>query len=278
MDNDLQRLIGLRHAEAKKASRLQSRILQVQIALAALASATVYITNDVAAYVAAVATVSLAGLWAFFSWRYHDCRGQAERARRATVLMTGLGATLPKSDRMDLEAAFSVTADQGRECENPTYYAATAAVGPERLTEALEESVFWSARLMRYSARRTWWLFGGSFALSLLLLVSSLPVFGTQEVLGGVRVGCAMLVLLVSTDVIGAAFAYMTAATVLDHMGPRLDRIRAAGFPLNDLLFVLCDYNSAVEGAPMFVPGAYERNKDELNGLWARTHAPPNGP
>jgi hypothetical protein len=273
VSNHLHRLVGLQRAQAGKAAKLQSWILFVQIALALLAAATVYIANDTGAYLAAVATFGLAAVWAFLGWRYRDGRGQSERARRATLLMNSLGAELAPSDRRDLEACFNVTAEQGRACEDPDYYAAGAIVGNERLAEMLEETAFWSSRLMRYSARQTWWLFAVFMLLFLVLLLSSLPFVGVQHLLGAVRVGCAMLVLLVSTDIIGAALSYTSAANVLDRMGPRLDRVRTAGFPLHDLLFILCDYNSAVEGAPMFGPGIYAKHKDELNRLWVESQS-----
>jgi hypothetical protein len=72
---------------------------------------------------------------------------------------------------------------------------------------------------------------------------------------------------------LGAAHGYFTAAHDLSKLQARLESIRARGYPLADLLLALCDYNSAVESAPMFVPGVYEANRDRFNELWGRRTA-----
>ncbi len=48
----------------------------------------------------------------------------------------------------------------------------------------------------------------------------------------------------------------------------RLSRARAAGFPQNDVLLALSDYNAVVEGAPEVVPYAYKLGRGELDKRW----------
>ena len=271
LDQNLQRLMGLGRAEANSASRLQTWIIRIQGALAVLAGATVYVTNDKLAYLGAILTLVLAALWAWVSLRFRARRGPSERARRATLLMTSLGTSLSAHDWRDLFGSFIASAEAGKALEDPNYYATAAGFGPQRLAEAIEESTFWSAHLLRKSANVTWFRFGLAFILALILLLGSLPFTPAENILGGVRVGCALLVLFVSTDVIGAAFSYSEAATLLDRLLTRITAVRAANFPLSDVLLILCDYNSTVEGAPMFVPGLYDKHKDSFQQLWDDT-------
>jgi uncharacterized membrane protein len=264
----------LQRAEFVKAAALQSRILSVQIAIAVLAGATVYVASEVGAYISALATLVAGLVWAWFDRRYKDARSQAERARRATLIMDGLGPFLSPAELVSLEARFSATPQEGAKHEDPAYYAASAPPGPPRLAEMLEETAFWSCQLFRHSANRTWILFAVFTACLLLFLFASIPFVGMQQVLGGVRVACAMLMLLVSADVIGRASAYSKASHDLELIGLRLEKAKATGCKLSDILMILCDYNSAVESAPLFVRGVYEGHRNELNRLWlSRTEA-----
>jgi hypothetical protein len=131
----------------------------VQIAIAILAAATVYITNDVGVYGSALATAIAALLWAWFDWHYKEARGQAERVRRATLIMDGLGTSLSPSELKELKARFTATPEEGEKLEDPAYYAATAPPGPARLAEMLDETAFWSCHLLRHSANRAWFFF-----------------------------------------------------------------------------------------------------------------------
>jgi hypothetical protein len=260
-------IVGLQRAEFARAASLQGRILYVQIAIALVAIATV-VRNDLVVYIAALATMTGGLVWARADYQYKESRAQAERARRATLLTDGLGGALSAAEVRDLKAHFSVTAEQGRLLEDASYYATHENPGPQRLAEMLEETAFWTFQLLRYSAKRFWLLFTAFLACGLLLLFGSIPFASTQQVLGGVRIACAMLVLLVSTDVLGRALAYSRASHTVDRICLRIKEIKPSGYPRCDLLMILCDYNSAVECAPMPAAGIYEKHRDQLNRLW----------
>lgn len=262
------KLIGLQRAEFNKAAKLQLWILRVQVFIAIVAGAAVFVEDSVVAYSATIAAVTLALVWAWLGWSYRESRGQAERSRRATLLMDGLGVQVSSGELRDLEASFTISPEEGAKHEDPNYYATQAPPGDARLAEMIEETTFWSADLMHYSARRTWILFIVFLGLGLAFLFAAVPWSGNEEIKGGVRVFCALLTLLVSTDVLGAAFSYGNAAKALKSMLPRLEAVRALGYPRADLLLLLADYNSAVEGAPMYPPGIYDKRRDRLNKLW----------
>lgn len=266
--NSNPKLIGLQRAEFDKAARLQYRILHIQIAITVLACAAVYITDERAAYLTAIFTLALSAYWAWIAWQYRESRSLAERVRRATLIAEGLGVELSAAERRDILVRFSVKSDAGKEYEDPQYYAANAEPGHPRLAEMLEESAFWSSFLLQASARRTWAVFATFLAASLILLFSTLPFAGTQHWLSGVRVVCGMVVFLVSTDIFGAALAYSSSARAVENVVSRLQTAKASGYPKHDLFVIWGDYNSAVEGAPMFPKGVYARHSNELNRLW----------
>jgi hypothetical protein len=235
--------------------------------MALLAILTV-ISNDLLAYLTALATAIVALIWARTDYQYKESRAQAERARRATLLTDGLGGELSAVEVRDLKALFSATSKQGKRLEDMAYYATREESGPQRLAEMLEETAFWTCQLLRYSAKRFWFLFTAFLVCGILLLLGSIPFGSAQQVIGGVRIASAMLVLLVSTDILGRALAYSTASHTLDRIGLRIKEIRPSGYPRCDLLMILCDYNSAVESSPMPAARIYEKHREQLNRLW----------
>lgn len=262
-------LVGLQRAEFAKAARLQHRILQIQCAIAALAAISVFFEAPMVSYGVAVVALGFAGVWALIGWQYRASRGQAERARRATLLMQGLDETISDGELRKLKLDFTVTTDQGRVYEDANYYAAQAAPGSPRLVEMLEETCFWSCHLLKGSARRSWFAFIAFVAIGLLLFLISILVFDGDRVQSAARLFCVLLTFVVSTEVVGAALAYDGASQALSTILPRIEAVRASGNRTVDLLMILSDYNSAVEGAPMFWPGLYEKERDRLNQLWS---------
>jgi hypothetical protein len=76
------------------------------------------------------------------------------------------------------------------------------------------------------------------------------------------------MTLVVSAEMLGVALSYQVARRTLDRIGPRLEAVRNNAMSIQDLAVILCDYNSAVESAPMFATGLYLGNRDRLNELW----------
>jgi hypothetical protein len=184
--------------------------------------------------------------------------------------MDGLGEKISQSELLELEASFSVSKEAGSKHEDKNYYSVQASPGDERLAEMLEETTFWSSNLMRPNAKSAWIIFIVYFASALALLMLSIPFVQGDQLLGGIRVFCAVVTLLMSTDVLGAARAYDSSARLLTNLLPRLEAVKARGYPRADLLLMLFDYNFAVESAPVIASRVYRRHKTRLNELWAQ--------
>ena len=264
-------LVGLQRAEFAKASRLRLHVLGAQLVIASVSVFAVFVVSAV--YFAALIT-ALASLYWLYNWAEHRrSRAQAERARRATLLMEGLGETVSPTELSDLEASFSVSPEEGAALEDDNYYDTLAAPGRGRLTEMLEHACFFSYNLSKASGRFSVVAFLGAIVATILVVFAIVPFAENELIIGLIRGFCAVLTFLVSIDMLGAAHGYFTAAHDLSKLQARLESIRARGYPLADLLLALCDYNSAVESAPMFVPGVYEANRDRFNELWGRRTA-----
>ena len=262
-------LVGLQRAEFAKAARLQKWILRIQRGIAALAAIGVLFEAPLLTYVFAIAALCLGGVWAVVGWQFRASRAQAERARRATLLMQGLDERISDGELRKLKLDFTVTVEQGQGCEDPDYYAAEAAPGLARLSEMLEETSFWSCHLLSASARRSWFACMGFVAVGVILFMLAVLVFEGDRLQGAARLLCVLLTFVVSTEVVGAALSYSGASQALATILPRIEAVRASGNREVDLLMILSDYNSAVEGAPMFWPGLYAKERDRLNRLWS---------
>jgi hypothetical protein len=79
----------------------------------------------------------------------------------------------------------------------------------------------------------------------------------------------AFAVFLLSSDVLGAAFTHLRAAGSMNAIRYRLSAARARKYPQGDVLQAMADYNAAVEGAPLPLPGVYRRRENDLNRAWA---------
>lgn len=265
------RLEGLTSAEFAKAEQLFRWAARVQLNVAILAAASIFVIDPMLNVAMAALALFLYFAWAALDWLYKQSRGQAERGRRALLIADGLGDTVSAGEMREVEAGFSVDPAAGREAQNPEYFASDREVGEARLTELLEESGFYSCRLYGLSAEWAWRRFALAGGLFVLMLMSSVTVMQGEQLALFARVASAALIFLVGQEVLGAAIAYSRAQESLSSFQARVRAIRELGYPKGDLLLLLGDYNSAVEGAPLMAPGVYKRAASRLDDLW-RTH------
>ena len=272
MTTIFQQLIGLHRAEFGKASALQARILFVQAVQVSIAVLSVFISNATVAYVFALISCAAACVWIWLWAEYKASRGLAERVRRLTLVADGLGMTISEAELLQIKASFSVSEAEAERLADRNYYDVAAGAGPARLAGMIEQSAFWSAYLLRKSAVWTWVYLAGTIACILALLVS-IPLMDADAGLTGARIACAAILFPLSSDFLGAALSYRSAAAEVEQVKTRLLAARTAGTPLPDVLTIMGDYNAAVEGAPMFVRGVYKKHNERLNWLWAEYQA-----
>jgi hypothetical protein len=247
---------------------LQQYILQIQIAITLLACAAVYVPVESITYLFIILTLIGSLVWAYLSFLYRDVRFTAERVRRATLISGGFGTSIAPAEMRDLEGHLADVNSNTSEGA-AQYYAAMQAPGQQRLAEMLEESAFWSAFLLRKSAHRAWLSFALFSCAFVILTLSLLPFLVTRQWSELGRIVSLMLILLISADVFGTAHQFSRSARIVEQVTLRLQAVKAAHYPLPDLLIVLGDYNSAVEAAPTISTSIYAKYRDRLNRLWA---------
>jgi hypothetical protein len=265
-------LEGLQRAEFDRCLSLQNTMRIVQIAIAILGAGSAFLNAPIYNMILAAVALILAVAYAWLGNSYKSCRSHAERVRRTTLLSKGLGINISPIERTEMLTLFSSSLEAGRKAQDDNYYASKEQVGKRRLIEMLEESAFWSADLYRHAETRAW-IRAGVFLVITVLALIFLPIFtglGLQAINASQGM-CAILVLFVSGEVIGAALAYREAADAAKSVVQRLQRLKEKSDEnlSDDILMILGDYNSAVEGAPMVPAKIYLRRKDKINAHWS---------
>jgi hypothetical protein len=200
--------------------------------------------------------------------RQRRSRATAECARRASVLVGGLGLTLPEEILREIWAQATVSDTAVEALKDKAYYGSVATPGRKRLYEILHQSAFWTTFLQRKSATIVWTLFGVSLILSITVVLVA-TAYASHEILVAIgRVVLAVATFLLTQGLFDVAMGHRDAAAEGDRILGRLAAIKAKRFPEGELMHVLMDYNSVVERAPLAFPGVYRRYRDILNEQW----------
>lgn len=269
MKLDIDWLIGFQRAQFNKSSswRIKAMIMQFVIGLLALLS--VFLDDHNALYL--ISTLTALFIIILFGCTYlqRASRDTAESARRASVLIGGLGLDLPAEILQEMWTEGAVSDEEVNASRDNRYYGSREDPGPKRLYEILHQSVVWTAFFQRKSATIAWTLFAVSLTLALTVLLVA-TAYADHAIL--VSVGRAVLVIatfVLTQGLFDSAMGHHGAAVAASKIKGRLSAIKAKTYPIGELLHALMDYNSAVECAPLVFPLVYRRYRDRLNEQWA---------
>lgn len=133
----------------------------------------------------------------------------------------------------------------------------------------IEESALYSEHLQRKSGHL---MLGILLLFALVFLAIALVSIPTIERPTGMvvaRVILAVMVFVLSADVLGAWRMHRVAAEEIKQIRNRLMVADRAGYPMPDVLLAFADYNSAVEGCPETAPFVYDCYQKELEQRWS---------
>jgi hypothetical protein len=263
-------LVGYMRAEFGKAARLRKWLFSLQLAAALPAAVSVVVEDSekVLIYGLAILGGVLLIAWWIVNKFYIASRSAANAARRGTLLLGGLNQPLSTSEIQSLRGRFTVNSAQAKKCEDPDYYASSETAGPARLAEMLEESAIYSEDLHRVSAYVMLGILVLFAVLALIIAIASTPYVARDTAFVMVRIFLAVLVFVLSSDVLGAFQAHLSAAKEIKEIRQRLMTADRASYPLPDVLLAMTDYNAAIENAPEIVPYAYNQRRKELDQRW----------
>jgi hypothetical protein len=240
--------------------------------LAALPAAVSVVIPDrekMVLYVLAIAAVVLLIVWWVLNELYVSSRSAAQAARRGALLLGGLDQPLSPSEIQSLRERFTISSERARECEKVDYYDTKEPHGPTRLAEMIEESALYSEYLQRKSAQVVLVILLFFAVLFLVIALVSIPMIDRDTGMVFTRVILALMVFVLSADVLGAWRQHRAAAEEIKQIRNRLMVADRANYPMPDVLLAFADYNAAVEGCPENVPFIYGWYHGELEQRWA---------
>ena len=269
MNFKTEHLVGYQFAEFDKAERARTKALFAQVAVAILGGGSLWLSGLTTLIVIAVISLLILLLIMWLEWRYGKHRIAGEAARRATLIVDGLGQTLSVSELLALNEKMQVDPSAAKAKQpGADYYASLAPTGWMRLIQMIEQSAFFSKALYRSSAMRV-----GTFVLILLVPVISgflilVPQLDEAASSQAVRLLLLLFVFVLTSGGVRTFLDHLSAASATEAVFQRASGAIARGAGEADVLSILSDYNAAVEASPLMAPGAYKANRDRLNRLW----------
>lgn len=260
-------LLTHQRAELGQAEWCRGWSLFLQFLVALLAAVSVFSNDGDHLLALAGVGVLVLAIWLVCDGYYRRYRGAGDQARRVLLILHGLNEEVAELGVIHTGFTAPVTGLSTVSIEE--YFATIAPAGFSRVAEMVDESAFFTADIQRRSGELM------LLILFFLLVVIGLVSFAFGSQLDGsvrvitARVFLALTVFLLSSDVLGAAFNHLRAATSMEVIRYRLTAARARGYPQGDVLQAMADYNAAVEGAPLPLPGVYQRRKRDLDRRWA---------
>jgi hypothetical protein len=262
-------LVGTTRAEFAKSSRWRLRLLVMQFLATVPAALSVVVTDGTFVYMLGIVGPVLLLLWWLARARYRRLRSAAHSARRAGLIIGGLGHALSPEENLRLHALFTAAASDVQARMDAGYYATSAGTGPARLAQMIEESALHSKEVHRASAMVMIGFFVLFVAVALAAALIGLPYADRSTAVSTVRIVLAAAVFLLSSDVLGAMTEHLDAARGAEDVQARMAAAYARGYPPGDVLAAMGDYNYAMEGAPEAIPGTYRVVSGRINRLWA---------
>lgn len=260
-------LLTHQRAELGRAEWFRGWSLTLQFLVALLAAASVF--SDDGGHLLALAGVGVLVLavWLVCDTYYRRHRAAGDQARRLLLIVHGLEEEV--AGVAVIQAGFTASLAKLPAVGIEDYFATVAPAGAGRTAEMIDESAFFTADTQRRSGELMLLvLFFALVAVGLAWFAFAPHLEGSVRVITA-RVLLAFAVFLLSSDVLGAAFAHLRAAMSMEAIRYRLSAARDRRYPQGDVLQAMADYNAAVEGAPLPLPGVYRRRQDDLNRSWA---------
>lgn len=265
----VKQLIGRQRAEFDRAALLFRGRFTLLVSTAVMGAISTAVSAPYWLYVIAFLALVLALVMLLVDDMYQSSRLTAERARRATLVMHGLGRIISETEINDIHESMSASDKKAKALEDADYYASKSHPGPQKLLEMIEEAAFWTKATQRVSGLWAWGFFFVAVLVSVVTFFFIVPSWGTNDLMTAARVLCAVLIFAVGTDFLGAARTYQSTAQLLDRLLLRIDGVRLRGYPEVDVLTMFGDYNGIVERTPLTLPLVYKIHKAELNRMWS---------
>ncbi len=262
------RMLSYQRVESNKAENLQIYMMITQFIISLLAVISVYRSKGSELFWLAIIGFILIVVWFFLSQAQQRRRSAGDQARRVVLLMSGLKILPSAGQSLRINDSFNgeITSDTLRREED--HFATREKPGYKRLVEMIEESSYWTCYLQKASAK---FMLAILFLLATIIFIvtgAAILSLNTNELISFSRSMIALMIFIISTDVLGLLISYRNASSSIGNIFNRVEGLSAKGFLKSDALLMMADYNSAIEKAPATLPFVYILCQKKLNKKW----------
>ncbi|HDZ47682.1 hypothetical protein LCGC14_0108220 [marine sediment metagenome] len=262
------KLLAHQRAESDKAERLQIFMMLAQLLIALTAAVSVYSRDNKYLFLAAIFGFIIMLFWLFFSKAQQRYRSSGDQARRAVLIMSGLGLEPPAGQKLRISDGFNATISKKTLRREEDHFSSREAPSYKRLSEMIEESSYWTRDLQQASAK--------VMIITLLFLAAIVSVIGgaaiasleSNSLMSLSRAMIAIMIFVISSDSLGLLLAYRSSAVTIDEIFKRVENVASRGYSESDVLLLMSDYNAAIERAPTPLPWIYKFRQRRLSLRW----------
>jgi hypothetical protein len=267
MDRNLA-LLGSYRATFEQAKYIQKRVFLIQLAVAVSSIIGVLVPDPKVTYGLTVFALMGGGIIVFLNIQAAERKTAAEKARRAHMLIDGLGVEISGKARTDILRELHVPEAEIKKWADPDYYGTTAPPGPQRLSKIVQESALYSTELFKLNAKRKWTAVTASVIVSMTLLLG-FPFLPDQKALAtSAQLVCIGLSFLITRDLMNRAKSFSGAAQEMEKIDQQLELLDSSSLTVQDVLITFGDYNAILESSPPIESGLYKKAQERLVRLW----------
>jgi hypothetical protein len=261
-------LLGSYRATFEQAKSAQKKVFWIQLVVAASSVIGVFVPEPEVTYGITIFALLGGAAIIFLNLNATERKAVAEKARRAHMLIDGLGIDISGKARTDLMSSLNVSEAEIKKWADPDYYGTTVPPGPQRLSKIVQESALWSTELFKSNARRKWTAVTVSVIVSIALLLG-FPFLPDQKTLvTSAQLICIGLSFLITRDLVNRAKGFSGAAHDMEKIDLQLESLNPSNLTVQDVLIIFGDYNAIVESSPTIESGLYKRDQERLSRIW----------
>ncbi|WP_233971604.1 GrpB family protein [Pectobacterium versatile] len=262
------RLLSYQRVESNKAENLQVYMMITQFIISLLAVISVYRSEGSELFWLAIIGFILMVLWFFLSQAQQRRRSAGDQARRVILLMSGLKVLPSAGQSLRINDSFNAEITKNTLRREEDHFATREKPGYKRLVEMIEESSYWTCYLQKTSAKLMLVILYLLATVIFVVTGAAILSLNSNELISLSRAMIALMIFIISTDVLGLLISYRNASSSIGDVFNRVEGISAKGYLKSDALLLMADYNSVIEKAPATLPFVYISCQKKLNKKW----------
>lgn len=262
------KLLSHQKAESNKAENLQIYLMIIQFLIAAVAATSAYINENKTLFGLAILGFILIILWFYINQSQQKHRSAGDHARRAVLLISGLDLKPSPSQLLQITSLFKVEITSINSRREEEHFLSREEPSYKRLIEMIEESSYWTSYLQKVSSKVMIFIITILAAITFCIFGAAIVSFQSDSLITLSRAIIAIMLFVISSDVLGLLIGYKNSASAIDDIFKRVEVASIKGYSKSDALLLMSDYNAIIEKAPSTLPFVYKFIHVSLNRRW----------